>query len=228
MSRCDLCSQPLNADTRAFSPADVRTAVKAGLRPAGAMADMAAALGLSKAEMETGWVQQVMNDSSTWSVCGPCAARIDGYLGRAGARGAAALDLPEGLAVASVWQRLGTFLIDLTIAVALGGGLTALLLEAGALPAAAYPGDRRPVEAIQNAFSLVLVLYWLLTEALFGRTLGKLVTGTRVVALDGSRIGWGPAALRTLSRLVPFEGLSYSKGLMWHDRWTKTRVVRAR
>lgn len=76
-------------------------------------------------------------------------------------------------------------------------------------------------------FSLLLSLYFILMEGLFGRTIGKLITGTKVIGLDGLHPGWGTIILRSLARLVPFEPFSFlgSEGSGWHDRWTDTRVI---
>ena len=76
----------------------------------------------------------------------------------------------------------------------------------------------------------VLLLYYVVGEALFGRTLGKLVTGTRVVAESGGPPKLWQVVLRTLYRFVPFDALSFLSRRRpgWHDRWSKTRVVRAR
>jgi uncharacterized RDD family membrane protein YckC len=76
----------------------------------------------------------------------------------------------------------------------------------------------------------VLLIYYIVSEALFGRTLGKLVTGTRVVAESGGPAKLWQVVLRTLYRFVPFEALSFlsKRRPGWHDRWSKTRVVMAR
>lgn len=60
-----------------------------------------------------------------------------------------------------------------------------------------------------------------------GKTLGKLVTRTRAVNMDGSRINFKTALLRSLSRIVPFEAFSAlgSPCYPWHDRWTNTYVI---
>jgi len=60
-----------------------------------------------------------------------------------------------------------------------------------------------------------------------GKTLGKLITGTRAVNDDGSRISAKTAFLRYLVRLVPFEAFSAlgNPSYPWHDRWTKTLVI---
>jgi uncharacterized RDD family membrane protein YckC len=76
----------------------------------------------------------------------------------------------------------------------------------------------------------VLLLYYIVGEALFGQTLGKLVTGTRVVAESGDPAKLWQVVIRTLYRFVPMEALSFlgKRRPGWHDRWSKTRVVMAR
>ena len=70
--------------------------------------------------------------------------------------------------------------------------------------------------------------YFFILEGAFGLTIGKLLVNTRVVRADGRALDWNSAALRSLSRLVPFEPLSLRQGTLWHDRWTSTRVVSRR
>jgi uncharacterized RDD family membrane protein YckC len=76
----------------------------------------------------------------------------------------------------------------------------------------------------------VMIIYYLPTEALFGRTVGKLVTRTRVVSESGGPPDFQKVLRRTLIRFVPFEAFSFlhkgSVGL--HDRWSETRVVLTR
>ena len=76
-----------------------------------------------------------------------------------------------------------------------------------------------------------LLLYGIImgiTEALTrGRSLGKLITGTRAVNPDGSSIGIQTAFWRGLCRAVPFEAFSAlgSPSYPWHDKWTNTYVI---
>lgn len=71
-----------------------------------------------------------------------------------------------------------------------------------------------------------LVVY-VLPEALFGRTLGKLVTRTKVVTRTGGKPTFSQVLIRTVVRWVPFEPLSFLWGdnTGWHDDWSKTLVV---
>jgi uncharacterized RDD family membrane protein YckC len=72
------------------------------------------------------------------------------------------------------------------------------------------------------------IVYYTLCEKLFvGRTLGKLITGTMAVKIDGSPLTFKDAFLRSLCRIVPFEALS-GFGVPWHDSWTNTTVIKTR
>jgi uncharacterized RDD family membrane protein YckC len=73
-------------------------------------------------------------------------------------------------------------------------------------------------------------LYYTVLEAAFGWTLGKLVTGTRVVALDGRRATFLQILGRTLARFIPFEPLSFfgRDPVGWHDSLSNTRVIQIR
>ena len=91
--------------------------------------------------------------------------------------------------------------------------------------------DEESVELtiLENLASLLIfVLYMSGMETIFkGKTLGKLLTGTRAVNEDGSNITAKTALLRGLSRVVPFEPFSAlgNTAYPWHDKWTKTYVI---
>jgi uncharacterized RDD family membrane protein YckC len=73
----------------------------------------------------------------------------------------------------------------------------------------------------------IIIGYYTLFEGSKGKTLGKLITKTRVVTTDGGAITYKQAFMRSLCRLVPFEPFSAFMGLtMWHDQWTSTMVVK--
>lgn len=72
-------------------------------------------------------------------------------------------------------------------------------------------------------------LYYTFCELVFkGYTLGKLITGTKAVRSDATPLTFRDALLRSLCRLVPFEAFSALGGDPWHDRWTKTMVIKTR
>ena len=73
----------------------------------------------------------------------------------------------------------------------------------------------------------VIIIYYALLEGSNGKTLGKLITKTKVLTEGGQPITYGKAFIRTLIRFVPFEFLSgFSGTTMWHDQWTKTMLVK--
>jgi uncharacterized RDD family membrane protein YckC len=69
--------------------------------------------------------------------------------------------------------------------------------------------------------------YYLIFEGVFKTTLGKLITRTKIVRLDGNNIKFHNGLARTLCRLIPLEPFSYlfKKEFGWHDSITDTRVV---
>lgn len=76
----------------------------------------------------------------------------------------------------------------------------------------------------------IISLYYIIMESLFQRTIGKMITGTKVVMEDGTKPPAGVIALRTLCRFIPFEPFSLfsESGRGWHDGLTDTCVVEAK
>jgi uncharacterized RDD family membrane protein YckC len=73
------------------------------------------------------------------------------------------------------------------------------------------------------------ILYYTICEKAFnGYTLGKIITGTKAVRIDGLPLTFKDALLRSLSRIVPFEAFSGLGDKPWHDSWTKTTVIKTR
>ena len=69
-------------------------------------------------------------------------------------------------------------------------------------------------------------IYMLVIEGIFkGKTLGKLITGTRVVHQDTSSFGWRDALKRGCMRMIPLEYVTGCVGSPFHDQWTETRVI---
>ncbi|MEO8534134.1 MAG: RDD family protein [Flavobacterium sp.] len=75
-------------------------------------------------------------------------------------------------------------------------------------------------------FIFITIVYYTFTEGLFGRSLGKLITGTIVVDENGEKPDFGTILKRTLCRIIPFDGLSFlGSGRGWHDSMSDTYVV---
>ncbi|HEY8954171.1 RDD family protein [Chitinophaga sp.] len=125
---------------------------------------------------------------------------------------------------ASSGQRLANYLIDI---ITFYAAIFALFFVLGA---AAPEVAESVLSFIEKPFVPLLLygLYMGTVEAVFqGRSIGKLITGTKAVTEDGVAVSAGKAFLRGLIRAVPFNGLSgfgYHCN-PWHDRWTNTQVI---
>ncbi len=80
--------------------------------------------------------------------------------------------------------------------------------------------------AVGTYLSFAMIYYFSL-ESLFGRTIGKVVTGSIVVDENGIKPGFKIICIRTLCRLIPFEAFSFlsKSARFWHDSFSKTYVV---
>ena len=122
---------------------------------------------------------------------------------------------PSGIG-ASRGQRFLNLIVD-SIAVSILDGLR---------------GSVNPGESLVHAIVanlLTSLAYHALLEGFYGRTLGKFVTGTQVVAADGGRASWGQIIGRTFARFIPFDPLSFlgrPPPVGWHDSLSNTRVIR--
>lgn len=74
--------------------------------------------------------------------------------------------------------------------------------------------------------SMVYFFYLLLMEYFTkGRTIGKYITGTKVISTDGTQPSFFDYFIRNISRFVPFDALSFFGTNGWHDSWSATRVI---
>lgn len=85
-------------------------------------------------------------------------------------------------------------------------------------------------EVLYGIAQLVWVMHIFLGELLFGRTLGKLVTGTKVVSTNSENLRYIQVFVRTLVRAFPIEMISFlgKNPTGWHDSLSKTMVVNAK
>jgi uncharacterized RDD family membrane protein YckC len=141
------------------------------------------------------------------------------------------VDIEPQLVQASSGKRLANYFIDLIL-------FYILVFIAGMIIATVSP------ESLENdtLFSdnvfldrllslLIFGVYMSFVEGIFkGRTLGKLITGTKAVNADGSTISFATALGRGFSRMVPFEPFSAlgNPPYPWHDKWTNTYVIDVR
>lgn len=139
------------------------------------------------------------------------------------------LDIEPHLVKASHGKRLANYLIDLIAFFVLVFILS--LIYFSIFPASLdIPESNNPVDKLleQIIWAIVLALYYGLSETLLkGRTIGKYLTSTQTVNMDGTPISAGTAFSRGLFRIVPFDALSAlgSPCFPWHDKWSKTYVI---
>lgn len=73
----------------------------------------------------------------------------------------------------------------------------------------------------------IYYLYYLVCEFVFGQTIGKYFTHTKVVGLNDHSPSFWKVLVRTLLRMVPFDFISYlvySHGI--HDNFSKTKLIK--
>ncbi len=91
------------------------------------------------------------------------------------------------------------------------------------------PGDESTMRLVGMILGIViLLLYFVVMEGAFGLTIGKLLTGTRVVNAAGGKASFGQIIGRSCARMIPFEPFSFVFGDTtsgWHDSLSGTRVI---
>jgi len=77
------------------------------------------------------------------------------------------------------------------------------------------------------SFFILFLLYYIIFEGIFKTSIGKIITRTRIIRLNGNRIRFYDAIIRTLSRLIPFEQFSFlsENPVGLHDSYSNTRII---
>lgn len=155
---------------------------------------------------------------------------------RDGSDGRASATVPAGLVLASIGRRIGGFAIDQL--------LVFIPVALGVIAVGYRRGDNVSDDAIiilNAAVAVSRLAYETLLVGFFGRTVGKIATGTRVVRQsDGGRVGWVASAQRAVVPVafsgVPQFAIFYSAAVYvlallgplrqgLHDRAAGTLVV---
>ena len=127
-------------------------------------------------------------------------------------------------------QRFLNYIIDLIVqyGISFGVGVFAYLLSewAGLYALENWINSMGIVEEYLLGYGIVLI-YYTLIEGITNRSLGKYITGTKVVMLNGEPPKFVDVLARSLGRLIPFEAFSFlgDSGRGWHDTLSKTYVV---
>jgi uncharacterized RDD family membrane protein YckC len=131
---------------------------------------------------------------------------------------------------ADTGKRFVNYLIDVVVFYLLAMGVGVIIALVSPSTIMEMSDDTSPFGSITDRIiSLVLYgVYMGIVESIFkGKSLGKLITGTRAVNMDGSPISAGTAFSRGFSRAVPFCAFSAfgSPSNPWQDKWTDTLVI---
>ena len=152
----------------------------------------------------------------------------------------ASMDVPSsevlvgGLPLATQGQRFVNLIIDqiiIQICSFIGGLVLGGVYVASNGGAALSPDQSSTLELLGFAVGIVVVIgYFIVMEALFQRTIGKMATGTRVVTVNGGVPSFGQIVGRSFARLIPFEAFSFLGKIPcgWHDTLSGTRVIKSR
>ena len=92
------------------------------------------------------------------------------------------------------------------------------------------------IETIDEGYTSLLITlisslsYYLFFETVFGRTVGKYATKTKVVDEHGNKPDFITVLIRSFCRYIPFDALSFlfASETGWHDSISKTKVVEIR
>ncbi|SMP16349.1 RDD family protein [Chryseobacterium profundimaris] len=133
---------------------------------------------------------------------------------------------------ATKWQRLANFVIDRIIfsfSFFIIGSLGVIVDQI--LGILYFTKLFSNLAGINRAVDILItgILYFLYTFLLEyitkGRTIGKYITGSKVITTDGQIPTTYEFFIRNISRLVPFDIISFLGENGWHDSWSDTRVV---
>ncbi|MEO1655913.1 MAG: RDD family protein [Bacteroidota bacterium] len=85
---------------------------------------------------------------------------------------------------------------------------------------------KEPIKILR--FLIIFGGYYIPMEYFLGKTLGKMIVGTRVVNRLGKKISLREAFIRFFSRFIPYEIFSLALGAnarAWHDYLSNTYVI---
>ncbi len=130
----------------------------------------------------------------------------------------------EGQELASKWTRFGNLIIDSIIIQIFIYSLTfiSIYLEIN------YIFNIHWILDIMVSYFLHFIYYSVMENATKGKTIGKYITGTRVVTTDDTTPDFDTIIRRSLCRIIPFNEISFlgEHSTGWHDSMSKTKVIK--
>lgn len=140
--------------------------------------------------------------------------------------------IADGVSAALLGRRAGAAACDLLLLAAVDATVVALTVRLTGLELGAV--DALPLIPLAAFLLLLDVGYMVALTALGGQTIGKMVTGVRVVAVEGTPVTIGAAAIRAAAYTVSvlpaglgMLGLFFGSRRSLHDHLADTRVVKA-
>lgn len=132
---------------------------------------------------------------------------------------------------ASRGQRFANYIIDFFIFylfVILIGALFGILLGLFSPSSLNVLNQENPFSEYLIGFVLGTIYFTGIEFLTKGRSVGKLITKTKVITSDGEAPEFKHFLIRSLCRFIPFEPFSFfgSDASGWHDSISKTRVVK--
>jgi len=133
--------------------------------------------------------------------------------------------------LASKWTRFGNHIIDsifsTLLILALTAGLVFIFDTIGYYEGVSWFEHISTLLDYTITYGLTL-LYFIVLEFYFAKSIGKFITRTSVVLENGEKPSSREIIIRSFSRIVPFDALSFlgEGSYGWHDKWSKTYVVK--
>lgn len=133
--------------------------------------------------------------------------------------------IPTNISLPASWgRRLGNHIIDTVVIQLVIVGIITFAIMVVNLE------DRGPASVVGMIGAISLyVVYFLVLETLFGTTVGKMITGTKVVNKEGNKPRFLQVLGRSFARYIPLEFISFlfhKYPVGWHDSLSGTYVVR--
>ncbi len=132
------------------------------------------------------------------------------------------IEKQQTLVPASKGKRFANYIIDSIIVFVVSLVLVVVLMSIGI-----YPEDINTILDRLIGMLLYALIMMGVEGMMKGKSIGKLITKTRAVTLDGKEPDFATIAKRSFCRIVPFEAFSFlgSSPSGWHDKWGDTMVI---
>ncbi|SOD17406.1 RDD family protein [Pedobacter xixiisoli] len=127
---------------------------------------------------------------------------------------------------ASTGKRFANYIIDMIVFYIL---VILLGIVVGLLRPDLFLDEEEGTGIFERIISLICygLLMFIIEAACGGKTLGKVITRTKAVNIDGSDMSFQKVFVRNIIRSIPFNAFSAlgTPSDPWHDRWSETMVI---